>query len=111
MKSEKISKRFQKDLQRKIHRKNFLKVFPFNIFDPANGLVHSDLGSRKALFPFTIYLCEQGFLALVAIKTESKNLVDPHNDLYCTVHPPTYNRLKELTHKMKQHNGSHLKTL
>ncbi|XP_066962147.1 protein FAM200A-like [Macrobrachium rosenbergii] len=64
----------------------------------------------KALLPFpTTYLCEVEFSSLVTIKTQARNRLDPHRDLWCTLTmsiniKPNF---ENLVHKMKQFQGSH----
>ena len=64
--------------------------------------------AEKAIIPFpTTYLCEQGFSALVAIKTKSRNRLDPQHDLRCSLTINIKPNLEKLVRNMKEHHGTH----
>lgn len=63
--------------------------------------------AEKALLPFpTTYLCEQGFSALVVIKTKYRNRLDAKDDLRCALSINIQPNISKLVTKV-QHQGSH----
>ena len=70
---------------------------------------YTDLSNKALMFlmPFaTTYLCENGFSALVALKTKYRNKLDVEPDLrlkLTSIQPD----IKALTAAMQQHHPSH----